>query len=80
MVEVIKKFTQPARFMDTHSKTMGLERTDNETALTVPFCTAAFKGQVLQLLLTNAVPGFVLKEVFFLPTTKTTKSTKDTGC
>ena len=54
-VEVIKKFTRPARFTGNRSKTTGLERTDNGTARSVPFCTAAFKGQVLQLLLTNAV-------------------------
>ena len=41
--------------------------------LTVPFCTTAFKGLVLQLLLTNAVPGFVLKEALCLPTTKIKK-------
>ena len=60
MVEVIKKFAHPARVMATRSKTTGLEQTNDGTALALateqplplPFlCTAAFKGQVLQLLL-----------------------------
>ena len=42
-IKVIKKFTRPARFTGTRSKTTGLERPT--TKRPVPFCTAAFKGQ-----------------------------------
>ena len=37
------------------------EQTDNGMALTISLCTASFK--VLQLKLTNAVPGFVFRRL-----------------